>query len=177
MRRICSLLLAGQLHEAASFGFTVDPQQTECFQETAHESDHVQGEWSLMVGSADLFKVKVMSPSGDSVYSVQGEKAGEFDYYATVAGSYSLCFSSETASGGPAVEVSAKIHIGDPPDLIQLAKTEHLTPIEERIKNVRGGCSYYQWHFLPVPSLAFCLEPALTIAVECGPYVRSCTSR
>ena len=25
---------------------------------------------------------------------------------------------------------------GDPPDLIQLAKTEHLSPIEERIKNL-----------------------------------------
>merc|ERR1712086_1248001 len=31
---------------------------------------------------------------------------------------------------------TAKIRAGDAPDLIQLAKTEHLTPLEERIKDL-----------------------------------------
>ena len=44
----------------------------------------------------------------------------------------SICFSN----GHPeaAAQAMAKITVGDPPDLIQLAKTEHLSPIEERIK-------------------------------------------
>ena len=32
------------------------------------------------------------------------------------------------------LEVATKITVGEPSDLIKLAKTEHLTPIEERIK-------------------------------------------
>jgi hypothetical protein len=32
--------------------------------------------------------------------------------------------------------VIAKISVGEAPDLIKLAKTEHLTPIEERIKDL-----------------------------------------
>mmetsp|Transcript_65823 Transcript_65823/g.130471 ORF Transcript_65823/g.130471 Transcript_65823/m.130471 type:complete len:198 (-) Transcript_65823:244-837(-) len=122
---------------AASFGFSVDPQKTQCFDEHAHESDHVQGEWSIIGGTGfPTLKVSVTSPSGDNVYSIEGEKSGSFDYYATVEGSYNVCFTSGAAAGSSAVEVTAKIHIGDPPDLIQLAKTEHLTPIEERIKNL-----------------------------------------
>jgi hypothetical protein len=32
--------------------------------------------------------------------------------------------------------VVAKISVGEAPDLIKLAKTEHLSPIEERIKDL-----------------------------------------
>ena len=33
-------------------------------------------------------------------------------------------------------DVSAKFTVGEPPDLIKLAKTEHLTPLEERIRSL-----------------------------------------
>lgn len=77
--------------------------------------------------------VRVVSPEGSEVYSATGEAHGSFDYYATVEGVYQFCFKNPM---GPTKEVVSKIHVGEPPDLIQLAKTEHLTPIEERIKNL-----------------------------------------
>ena len=114
------------------------------------------------------------------MYNVENEPSGSFDYYATVEGVYSFCYSNRN---GPHKTVIAKIAIGEPPDLIQvrlaatrgfviraaarraacwvgpsrsdararctlsptctlvtarpqLAKTEHLTPIEERIKSL-----------------------------------------
>ena len=48
---------------------------------------------------------------------------------------YVACFANGQEGDTP-VHVSAKLTVGDPPDLIQLAKTEHLSPIEERIKNL-----------------------------------------
>ena len=79
----------------------------------------------------------VTGPTGDSVYSVSGESSGSFDYHATAGGVYVVCFANEHADAGskPSL-VTAKITVGDPPDLIQLAKTEHLSPIEERIKSL-----------------------------------------
>ena len=134
---------------ARGFGFTVPAGGKECFDERASASDHMQGQWSVKLdlrqwteqqaaagdkGSLSGWRVVVTSPSGDLVYSVDAERQGSFDYYATVEGTYSICFSN----GHPeaAAQAMAKITVGDPPDLIQLAKTEHLSPIEERIKNL-----------------------------------------
>ena len=82
----------------------------------------------------------VTSGAGQAVYSSENEQHGSFDFYATKEDVYVACFANQhgDATGGDAapVHVSAKITVGDPPDLIQLAKTEHLSPIEERIKNL-----------------------------------------
>ena len=118
---------------AIGFGFTVAAGEKECFHEHASASDHVQGQWNVKP-PATGFAVKVTSPTGDLVYSEELQQ-GSFDYYATAEGAYMICFSNGKASQAPA-QVTAKITVGDPPDLIQLAKTEHLSPIEERIKNL-----------------------------------------
>ena len=82
----------------------------------------------------------VTSGAAQAVYSSEDEQHGSFDFYATKGDVYVACFANGhdgTAGGGAsAVHVNAKITVGDPPDLIQLAKTEHLSPIEERIKNL-----------------------------------------
>ena len=125
-----------------AFGFEVAPQQTQCFDERVSASDHVMGSWALVsdthgkpLAAIHGWMVSVKGPAGDSVYTSEHESAGSFDYYATSEGIYNLCF---TSSLPQAVEATAKVTVGDPPDLIELAKTEHLTPIEERIKNVRA---------------------------------------
>ena len=122
---------------AVSFGFSVHPKQVSCFEEHAAVSGHVLGSWKLAALGPDAaqagWKVDVKSPSGDNVYTSEGEQEGSFDYYGTEEGIYVVCFHNTQTY---AVDVSAKIKVGEPPDLIQLAKTEHLTPIEERIKNV-----------------------------------------
>lgn len=146
------LLLLGGLSGAAAFGFSVEPHATECFEEHAGASDHVSGLWTLTLpGDANHephhgddapplphlegWSVTVTGPAGDKVYHAENEREGAFDYYATIEGVYRLCFTNQRKASA---EVTAKIEVGDPPDLIQLAKTEHLTPIEERIKNVRS---------------------------------------
>ena len=44
----------------------------------------------------------------------------------------------------PTLQVVAKISVGEAPDLIKLAKTEHLTPIEERIKDLHESMNARQ---------------------------------
>lgn len=81
----------------------------------------------------------VTSPTGDIIHASEKEQQGSFDYFAASEGVHVICFENGQASSADArsvVHASAKITVGDPPDLIQLAKTEHLTPIEERIKNL-----------------------------------------
>ena len=136
-RRLRLLLLASLLECARGFVFPVAPGSSECFEEHASASDHVQGQWSVLEhpGHMKGWKASINSPAGDLVYSVTDEKQGSFDYYATVEGKYVICFAN-AAVATEAVNVKASFTVGDPPDLVQLAKTEHLSPIEERIKNL-----------------------------------------
>lgn len=125
---LCLLAAAAQ-----GFVFQLPGGADECFEEMVRASDHVSGQWEVSLGAV-LHTVKVLNPSGEEVHSVTAEQSGSFDYYATDEGAYSVCFSNagEVASK----EVHAQLVVGEPPDLIQLAKTEHLSPIEERIKNL-----------------------------------------
>ena len=154
MRGLPPLLVAlvASLRAAAGFVFSVKPGGLECFHERAGASDHVQGEWAVVKrgGSGPNFhddshallksgawSVVVSSPSDDKVYTSPSLE-DQFNFYATVEGQYTICFSlndDEEHKFG-SLSVSAQFTVGDPPDLIQLAKTEHLSPIEERIKNL-----------------------------------------
>ena len=140
------LLLLCNLTNAAAFGFSVEPQTTECFEERVKVSDHVLGQWGLVLllgsenpdgdAAPDItgFTVKVTSPQGDNAYHVEDEPSGLFDFTASVEGEYFICFTNGRTNRE---DVTLKITVNEPPDLIKLAKTEHLSPIEERIKNVR----------------------------------------
>ncbi|KOO23300.1 cargo transport protein [Chrysochromulina tobinii] len=144
---LCSplLLLLCSLASAAAFGFSVEPQTTECFEERVKVSDHVLGQWGLVLllglenpdgdAAPDItgFTVKVTSPQGDKVYHMEDEPSGFFDFTASVEGEYFICFTNGRTNRE---DVTLKITVNEPPDLIKLAKTEHLSPIEERIKNL-----------------------------------------
>lgn len=137
--RARALLVAAALPTAAPFGFTVAPSSSECFNEVAKASDRVAGEWLVLApegagAAAAVLDVLVTSPSGDHVYSAGGELQGSFAFYATAEGAYSVCF--KNTDGVAPRDVSAKFTVGEPPDLIKLAKTEHLTPLEERIRSL-----------------------------------------
>ncbi len=130
-RALAAFLLLVAL--ADGFVISVPAQRAECFEEKARASDHVHGTWNVLIGSM-LHSVHITGPGGDSVYTSEREQRGTFDYYATAEGKYRICFDN---SGSDEVkEVHAKFRVGDPADLIALAKTEHLSPIEERIKSL-----------------------------------------
>ena len=130
------LAFASLLQLASGFQFDIPPNTHECFDEQTKASDHVTGTWQVVAPKTPEalagWKVTVTSPDGESVYSADNERQGAFDYYASAEGVYVVCFKND----GQPLTVSAKIQVGDPPDLIQLAKTEHLSPVEERIKSL-----------------------------------------
>lgn len=68
--------------------------------------------------------MQVTSPSGDHVYAAEKETEGSFAFYTTNEGIYTFCFSN-THSTEAEKQATAKISVGEPPDLIKLAKTEH----------------------------------------------------
>jgi len=120
------------------FGFTVEAGKVECFEEAAKSSERVSGDWHVQDGSHEL-DVTVTSPSGEHVYAAEREMQGSFAFYASTEGTYTVCFSNERTEKGTHEhdrEVVAKLAVGEPPDMVALAKAEHLSPVEERIKNL-----------------------------------------
>lgn len=131
------LLLLLLLTPSQSFSFTVPAGKRECYHETARVGERVAGEWRVLnvEGIALDLDVAVTSPSDDHVYAAEGELRGSFAFSATSEGDYTFCFSNERATLS-SKDVAAKISVGDPPDLIQLATSEQLTPVELRIKKL-----------------------------------------
>lgn len=134
-RPLWPLLILAHLPVAAPFGFLVPAGKSECFHELARASDRLSGDWKVLSGGMMDLDVQVTSPSGDHVYAAEREMQGSFAFYATAEGIYAVCFSNSHSAEADK-QVSAKISVGEPPDLIKLAKTEHLTPIEQRIKSL-----------------------------------------
>lgn len=166
----------------SGFVFHVPAGGKECFEEHAHASDHVSGQWNVKFEGSKApsasqqsgWHVAVTSPANDLVYSVDAQTHGSFDYYATTEGTYTICFSNAHSESG--AQGTAKITIGDPPDLVQLAKTEHLSPIEERIKNLHESMNAVRGTQLRVFRCAT-IWPQLTLCPVASRVCQICKTR
>lgn len=141
MVRLRALLLAASSALCSGFGFVVPSGEEVCFHENAKASERIHCEWNVQKGGMLDLDVKVTSPTNDHVYSALQESLGSMAFYATVEGVYTICFSNKRTQSNLKAEkqVWAKISVGEPPDLVEIAKAEHLTPIEERIKRLHDS--------------------------------------
>ncbi|XP_020106360.1 transmembrane emp24 domain-containing protein p24beta3-like [Ananas comosus] len=133
------LLLATYLRRGATLSVTVT--DVECVYEyVPYEGDTVSG--NFVVVDHDIFwssdhpgiDLVVTSPGGNTVYSLKGKSGEKFEFKAPRPGMYKFCF--HNPYGAPET-VSFHIHVGHIPNEHDLAKDEHLDPINVKIAQLR----------------------------------------
>ncbi|XP_008776017.2 transmembrane emp24 domain-containing protein p24beta3-like [Phoenix dactylifera] len=132
-------LLAGCFRRPAALSVTVT--DVECVYEyILYEGDTVSG--NFVVVDHDVFwssdhpgiDLVVTSPGGNIVHSLQGTSGDKFEFKVPGAGMYKFCF--HNPQGTPET-VSFYIHVGHIPNEHNLAKDEHVDPINVKIAELR----------------------------------------
>ncbi|XP_072991570.1 transmembrane emp24 domain-containing protein p24beta3-like [Typha latifolia] len=133
------VLLSNCLRHSAALSVSVT--DVECIYEYVFsEGDTVSG--NFVVVDHDIFwgsdhpgiDLIVSSPGGNTVLSLHGKSGEKFEFMAPRAGMYKFCF--HNPHGAPET-VSFYIHVGHIPNEHDLAKDEHLNPINVKIAQLR----------------------------------------
>jgi len=132
-------LLVGFPRNVSALSITVN--DVECVYEfVLFEGDTVTG--NFVVVDHDIFwssdhpgiDLVVTSPGGNTVHTVKGTSGDKFELKAPRAGMYKFCFHNPQKT---AETVSFYIHSGHIPNEHNLAKDEHLDPINVKIAELR----------------------------------------
>ncbi|XP_058212105.1 transmembrane emp24 domain-containing protein p24beta3 [Rhododendron vialii] len=133
------LLLSFFAGDVSALSVTVN--DVECVSEFVfYEGDSVSG--NFVVVDHDIFWSSdhpgidfiVSSPAGNVVHSVKGTSGDKFEFRAPSSGMYKFCFHNPHSTPET---VSFYIHIGHIPNEHDLAKDEHLDPINVKIAELR----------------------------------------
>ncbi|KAK6146029.1 hypothetical protein DH2020_019898 [Rehmannia glutinosa] len=119
---------------------------TECVYEYVfYEGDTVSGNF-VVVDHEYFWDSKhpgidftVTSPGGNTVHSLKGSTGDKYEFKAPTSGMYKFCFHN---SHSTPESVSFSIHTGHIPNQHDLAKDEHLDPINVRIAELREKLEY-----------------------------------
>ncbi|KAF5736797.1 hypothetical protein HS088_TW14G00951 [Tripterygium wilfordii] len=122
-------------------GLSVTVTDTECVQDyVLYEGDTVSG--NFVVVDHDIFwnsdhpgiDFTVTSPAGNVVQTFKGTSGDKFEFKAPRSGMYKFCFHNPYSTPE---SVSFYIHVGHIPSEHDLAKDEHLDPINVKIATLR----------------------------------------
>ncbi|KAJ7954831.1 Transmembrane emp24 domain-containing protein [Quillaja saponaria] len=140
--KMCMLLICLLL---SFFGriesLSVTVNDVECVYEyVLYEGDTVSG--NFVVVDHDIFwgsdhpgiDLTVTSPAGNTVHTSKGTSGDKFDFKAPRSGMYKFCFHNPYSTPET---VSFYIHVGHIPNEHDLAKDEHLDPINVKIAELR----------------------------------------
>ncbi|GFY85029.1 emp24/gp25L/p24 family/GOLD family protein [Actinidia rufa] len=142
--RIYALLLVGLLllsfvRDLSALSVTVN--DVECVSEyVIYEGDMVSG--NFVVVDHDIFwnsdhpgiDFTATSPAGNVVHTLKGTSGDKFEFKAPRSGMYKFCFHNPHSTPET---VSFYIHVGHIPNEHDLAKDEHLDPINVKIAELR----------------------------------------
>ncbi|EOY05801.1 hypothetical protein QUC31_016592 [Theobroma cacao] len=133
------LLLLNWVSNVSSLSVTVN--EVECVYEyVLYEGDTVSG--NFVVVDHDIFwssdhpgiDFTVTSPGGNTVQNLKGTSGDKFEFKAPRSGMYKFCFHNPYSTPET---VSFYIHVGHIPTEHDLAKDEHLDPINVKIAELR----------------------------------------
>ncbi|KAF4351660.1 transmembrane emp24 domain-containing protein p24beta3 [Cannabis sativa] len=136
---LCFLLLTSFVGRIASLSVTVN--DVECVYEyVLYEGDTVSG--NFVVVDHDIFwnadhpgiDFTVSAPGGNTVHTLKGTSGDKFEFKAPRNGMYKFCFHNPYSTPET---VSFYIHVGHIPNEHDLAKDEHLNPINVKIAELR----------------------------------------
>ncbi|GAV84360.1 EMP24_GP25L domain-containing protein, partial [Cephalotus follicularis] len=120
---------------------SITVQDFDCVsEEVLYEGDTISG--NFVVIDHDIFwgsdhpgiEFTVTSPAGNIVHTLKGTSGDKFEFKATKSGIYKFCFRNPVSTPET---VSFYIHVGHIPNEHDLAKDEHLDPINVRIAELR----------------------------------------
>ncbi|RWR80178.1 transmembrane emp24 domain-containing protein p24beta3-like protein [Cinnamomum micranthum f. kanehirae] len=121
--------------------FSVTVNDIECvYEHVHHEGDTVSGNFAVIdheiFWSSDHpgIDFDVTTPGGDVIRSSKGTSGDKFEFKAPKRGTYKFCFHNYYSTPE---SVSFYIHIGHIPTEQDLAKDEHLDPINVKIAKLR----------------------------------------
>ncbi|KAL2469816.1 Transmembrane emp24 domain-containing protein p24 beta 3 [Abeliophyllum distichum] len=136
---LLSLLLMSIISRISALSVTVN--NVECVYEyVLYEGDTVSG--NFVVVDHDIFwnsdhpgiDFTVTTLKGNTVYSLKGTSGDKFEFKAPTSGMYKFCFHNPYSTPET---VSFYIHVGHIPGEHDLAKDEHLDPINVKIAELR----------------------------------------
>ncbi|KAF8088976.1 hypothetical protein N665_0522s0005 [Sinapis alba] len=136
---LIGLILLNSIHRISSLAVTVE--EDECVQEyVLYEGDTVSG--NFVVVDHDVFwgpdhpgiDFTVTSPAGNIVQTLKGTSGDKFEFKAPRSGMYKFCFHNPYSTPET---VSFYIHVGHIPNEHDLAKDEHLDPVNVKIAELR----------------------------------------
>ncbi|XP_039046335.1 transmembrane emp24 domain-containing protein p24beta3-like [Hibiscus syriacus] len=140
MWALIGLLLLNSVTDVSSLSITVD--KLECVYEPVNsEGDNISGNfavvdhqifWSADHPGIDFY---VTAPGGMIVHTEKGTAGNKFEVKAPLRGMYKFCF--HNPHGSTPETVSFYLHIGHIPNEHDLAKDEHLHPINVKIAELR----------------------------------------
>ncbi|KAK6913997.1 GOLD domain [Dillenia turbinata] len=122
-------------------GLAVTVNDVECVYEyVIYEGDTISG--NFVVVDHDIFwssdhpgiDFTVTSPAGDTVHTIKGTSGDKFEFKAPSSGMFKFCFHNPYSTPET---VSFYIHIGHIPNEHNIAKDEHLDPINVKIAELR----------------------------------------
>lgn len=132
-------LLVGHARHISALSVTVNDE--ECVYEyVVYDGDTVSG--NFVVVDHDIFwtpehpgiDFTVTSPGGNVVHSLKGTSGDKFEFKAPKSGMYKFCFNNPYSTPET---VSFYMHIGHIPTENDVAKDEHLDPINVKIAELR----------------------------------------
>uniref|UniRef100_A0A2P2JMD7 Uncharacterized protein MANES_03G172900 n=1 Tax=Rhizophora mucronata TaxID=61149 RepID=A0A2P2JMD7_RHIMU len=136
---VVAALLLIFIVRTASLSVTV--KDVECVYEYVFfEGDTVSGNFVLVdhdsFWSSDRpgIDLTVTSPAGSTVHSLKGTSGDKFEFKASESGLYKFCFHNPFSTPET---VSFYFHVGHIPNEHDLAKNEHLNPINVKIAELR----------------------------------------
>ncbi|CAK9171186.1 unnamed protein product [Ilex paraguariensis] len=136
---LIGLLLFSVVRDISALSVTVN--DVECVYEyVLYEGDNVSG--NFVVVDHDIFwnsdhpgiDFIVTSPGGNAVHTLKGTPGQKFEFKAPRSGMYKFCFHNPYSTPET---VSFYIHVGHIPNEHDLAKDEHLDPINVKIAELR----------------------------------------
>ncbi|KAG8484525.1 hypothetical protein CXB51_023081 [Gossypium anomalum] len=139
MWALMGLLLFNSVCNVSSLSVNVN--NIECVYEyVLYEGDTISG--NFVVVDHDIFwgsdhpgiDFTVTSPAGNTVHELKGTSGDKFEFKAPRSGMYKFCFHNPHSAPET---VSFHIHIGHIPTEHDLAKDEHLDPINVKIAELR----------------------------------------
>ncbi|KAJ8421768.1 hypothetical protein Cgig2_000945 [Carnegiea gigantea] len=136
---VLGLILSSFIPNLSALSVTVN--DVECVYEyVLYEGDTVSG--NFVVVDHDIFwssdhpgiDFTVTSPAGNVVHNLKGTAGDKFEFKAPRSGMYKFCFHNPYSTPET---VSFYIHVGHIPNEHNLAKDEHLDPINVKIAELR----------------------------------------
>ncbi|XP_054804138.1 transmembrane emp24 domain-containing protein p24beta3-like [Prosopis cineraria] len=120
---------------------SISLMEMECVSENVlHDGDTVSGNFVVM--DHDIFwssdhpgiEFTATSPNGHLLYALKGTSGDKFEFKARESGIYNFCFKNPSSTPET---VSFYIHVGHIPNESDLAKHEHLDPVQVKIAELR----------------------------------------